>query len=97
MTSVSKNVYIDKLDDIVTENNNACHRTIKMKPIEIKNNTYTDSVKEVNDKYPKFNVADHLRILKYKKIFAKGYISKWSEEVFEIEDVKNTVFMDICY
>ena len=50
MTSVSKNLYIDKLDDIVSEYNNTYHRTIKMKPVEVKDNTYIDFKKEVNDK-----------------------------------------------
>ena len=91
MTSISKNVYIDKLDDIVNEYNNTYHRTIKMKPIEVKDNTYIDSSKEVNDKDPKFKVGDHVRISKYKNIFAKGYMPNWSEEVFVIKKVKNTV------
>ena len=91
MTAVSKNVYIDKLDDIVNENNNTYHRTIKMKPIEVKDNTYIDSIKEVNDKDPKFKVGDHVRISKYKNIFAKGYSPNWSGEVFVIKEVKNTV------
>ena len=54
MTSISKNVYIDKLGDIVNENNNTYHRTIKMKPVDVKDNTYIDFGKEVNDKDPKF-------------------------------------------
>ena len=91
MTAVSKNVYIDKLDDIVNEYNNTYHRTIKMKPIEVKDNTYIDSIKEVNDKDPKFKVGDHVRISKYKNIFAKGYTPNWSEELFVIREVKNTV------
>ena len=62
MTSVSKNVYIDKLDDIVGEYNNTYHRTIKMKPVDVKDNKYIDSKKEVNDKDPKFKVWDHVRI-----------------------------------
>ena len=61
-TSVSKNVYIDKLDDIVSEYNNTYHRTIKMKPVDVKDNKYIDSKKEVNDKDPKFKVWDHVRI-----------------------------------
>ena len=56
MTSISKNVYIDKLDDIVNEYNNTYHRTIKMKPVDVKDNTYIDFKKEVNDKNPKFKV-----------------------------------------
>ena len=85
MISISKNVYIDKLNDIVNEYNNRYHRTIKMKPVDIKNNTYIDSNKEVNDKYPKFKVDDHVGISKYKNIFAKGYNTNWSEEVFVIK------------
>ena len=69
MTSISKNVYIDELDDIVDEYNNTYHRTIKMKPIDVKYNTYININKEVNDKDPKFKVGDHVRISKYKNIF----------------------------
>ena len=91
MTAISKNVYIDKLDDIVTEFNNNYHTTIKMKPVDDKGNTYTDFEKEVNDKNPKFKVGDHVRISKYENIFAKGYMPNWSEEVFIISKIKNTV------
>ena len=72
MTSISKNVYIDKLDDIVTKYNNTYHTSIKMKPIDVKYNTYIDFRKVSNDKDPKFKVGDHVRISKYKNIFAKG-------------------------
>ena len=71
MSSVLKNVYIDKLDDIVGEYNNTYHRTIKMKPVDVKNNTYIEFKKEVNDKDPKFEVVNHVRISKYKNVFAK--------------------------
>ena len=91
MTSIWKNMYIDKLDDIVNEYNNTYHRTIKMKPADVKDNTYIDFKKEVNDKDPKFKIGDHVRISKYKNIFAKGYTPNWSEEVFVIKKVKNTV------
>ena len=91
MAAVSKNVYIDKLDDIVNEYNNTYHRTIKMKPVDVKDNAYIDFSKEVNDKDSKFKVGDHVRISKYKNIFAKGYTPNWSEEVFVIKEVKNTV------
>ena len=91
MAAISKNVYIDKLNDIVNEYNNTYHRTIKMKPVDVKDNTYIDFKKEVNDKDPKFKVGDHVRISKYKNIFAKGYTPNWSEEVFVIKKVKNTV------
>ena len=63
MTAVSKNVYTDKLDDIVNEYNNTYYRTIKMKPIEVKDNRSIDSVKEVNDEDSKFKVGHHVRIL----------------------------------
>ena len=62
-----------------------------MKPIDVKDNTYIDSIKEVNDKDSKFKVGDHVRISKYKNIFAIGYTPNWSEEVFVIKEVKNTV------
>ena len=91
MTSISKNVYIDKLDDIVDEYNNTYHTTIKMKPIDVKDNTYINADKEINNKDPKFKVGDHVRISKYKNNFAKGYMPNWSEEVFVIKKVKNTV------
>ena len=91
MTSVSKNVYIDKLDDILGDYNNICHRIITMKPIDVKDNIYIDFKKEVNDKDPKFKVGDHARISKYKNIFTKGSAANWSEEVFVIKKVKNTV------
>ena len=92
MTSMSKNVYIGKLDGIVDEYNNTYHRTIKMKRADVKDNTYTDFNKEVNDKDPKFKVGDHVRISKYKNIFAKGYTPNWSEEVFAVsKNNKNTV------
>ena len=69
MTLRSKNAYIDKLDDIVNKYNNTCHRTIKMKPIDVKDSTYINIDKEVNDKDPQFKVDDHVRISKYKNIF----------------------------
>ena len=78
MTSISKSVYIDKLNDIVDECNNTYHTTIKIKPINVKDNTYINTDKEINNKDPKFKVGDHVRISKYKNIFAKGYTSNWS-------------------
>ena len=91
MTSISKNVCIDKLDGIVNKYNNTYHKTIKMKPIDIKQSTYFESSKETNYQEPKFKTGDIVRILKYKNIFAKGYVPNWSEEVFMIKKVKNTV------
>ena len=70
MTSISKNVYIDKLDDIVNEYNDTYRTIIKMKPIDVKDNTYINTDKEINNKDPKFKVGDRVRISKYKNIFA---------------------------
>ena len=81
MGSISKNAYIDKLDDIVDEYNNTYHTTIKVKPIEVKDNTYINTDNIMGSK---FNVGDHVRISKYKNIFAEGYTPNWSEEVFVI-------------
>ena len=91
MAAISKNVYNDKLDDIVKESNNTNHTTIKMKPIDVKDNMYIDFKKEINNKNPKFKVGDYVRISKNKNIFAKGYMPNWSEEIFSIKKVKNTV------
>ena len=91
MTAISKNVYIDKLDDKVNEYNNTYHRTVKMKPVDVKDNTYINFEKKVNGKDPKFKIGDHVRISKYKNIFAKRYMPNWSEEVFIINRFRNTV------
>ena len=84
-------MYIDKLDDIVNECNNTYQRTIKMKPVYVKDNTCIDFEKEVNNKDPKFKIGDHVIISKYKNNFAKGYTPNWSEEVFIVSKIKNTV------
>ena len=76
VTSVSKNLYIDKLDDIVNKYNNTYHSTIKMKPADIKSNTYINSSEEINDKNPKFKIGDNTRISKYKNFFYKRLHSK---------------------
>ena len=88
-------MYIYKLDYIVNKYNNTKHSTIKIKPVDVKSNTYINSSKEVNNKDPKFNIDDIIRISKYKKFFAKGYTPNWSEEVFVIKRVKNTVLLMI--
>ena len=80
VTSISKNVYIDKLDDIIKEYNNKYHTSIKMKPADVNYNTYIDFKKETNDKNPKFKVGDHVRISQ-----------NWSEDFFMIKKIKNTV------
>ena len=81
-------MYIDKLDDIDNKYNNTYHRAIKMKPVDLKPRTYVDSSKKINDK---FKIGDIVRISKYRNIFAKGYVPNWSEEVFVIKKVKNTL------
>ena len=64
MTPISKNVCINRLDDIVNENNNTYHKTIRMKPVDVQDNTYIDSINEVNDKDPKFKIGDYVRVSK---------------------------------
>ena len=91
MTLISKNVYIDKLDDIVNKCNNTYHSTIKMKSVDVKSITFIDSSKEINEKDPILKIGDTVRTSKYKNIFAKGYVPNWSEEVLVIKKVKNTV------
>ena len=91
MTSISKNVHIDKLDDIMNNYSNAYHSTIKMKPADVKSNTCIQSSKEINDRDLKFETGDIVKISKSKNIFAKGYTPNWSEEVFVINKVKNIV------
>ena len=71
--------------------NNTYHKSIKMKSVDVKDNTYIGFKKEVNDKKPKFKVGDHVRISKYNNFFAKGYMPNWSEEIFIIKNIKNTV------
>ena len=91
MTLVSKNEYVHKLGDIVDEYNNIHHRTINMEPANVKDNTYIDFKREVNEKHPRFKVGNRVRISKYKNIFAKGCTPNWSEEVFVNSKIKNTV------
>ena len=91
MTSVSKNMYIDKLDDIVNRYDNTYHRTIKMKLVDAKLSTYINSSKEIDYEDGKFKIDDIARIQKYKNIFAKGHVPNWFEEVFVIKKVKNSV------
>ena len=81
-------MYIAKLDDIVNKYNNACHRAIKMKPLDVKPSPCIHSSKEINDEDPKFRTGDIVRISKCENIFAKGYIPDCSEEVFVIKKVK---------
>ena len=89
MTATGKNVYYDVLD-IVNEYNNTKQRTIKMKPIDVKNNkrVYID---EHNEKDSRFKVGDRVRISKFKNIFAKEHTPIWSVEIFIVDKVNDTV------
>ena len=90
MTAISKIVYFNTLDDIVNKNNNTVHRTIKMKPIDVTDDSYP----EYEDSYetkPIFKVGHHVRISKYKTIFAKRYTQNWSERIFVVSKIKDTV------
>ena len=81
MTSISKNMYINKLDDMVNKYNNIYHSSIKMKPVDVKSSTYIDFDKNNNNEDSKFKVGDYVRISEYEIIFEKGYILNWSEDV----------------
>ena len=91
MTSISKNMYVKTLDSIVNKYNNVYHSTIETKPVDLKPSIYIDFNKTNDKGGHKFKVGDHVRISKYKKIFAKCYVPNWSEEVFVITKVKHTV------
>ena len=95
MTSISKNVSIDKLNAIVNKYNNTYHTTIKVKPFYVKDNTYINSSKKINYKDPKFKVGDYVRISKYKNIFSKRYMPNMSEEVFVVDKIKKYCTMDV--
>ena len=79
MTAISKDVYFYVLNEIVDKYNNTYHKSIKMKPIDVKNDSFAEYNEESNKKDPKFRVGDHARISKYKNTFAKGYGPDWSE------------------
>ena len=82
MTAAGKNVYFDALDDIVKTYNNTYHGSIKMKPKDVTDGSFAEYNEESNEKNHKFKVGAHVRISKYKNIFAKGYNPNWSEEIF---------------
>ena len=90
MTATGKNVYYDALDDIVNEDSNTKHNTIKIKPIDVGDNkrVYID---EHNEKDSRFKVGDRVRISKFKNTFAKGYTPNWSTEIFIINKINDTV------
>ena len=88
ITSIKKNVHIDKSNDIVDKHNNIYHRTIKMKPVDVKKkNTYINSSIETIDQNPKFKIGDIVRVSNYKKSFSIGWVPNWSEGVFVIKNV----------
>ena len=88
MAAVSKKVYFDVLDDIVNKYNNAVHRTIKIKPIDVTSGSPAEYNEDSNEKDPKFKVGDHVRISKYKNIFTKGYRQNWSQVVCQMERIR---------
>ena len=92
MTSILKNVYINKLDDIVKKCKSTYHSTSKMRPFDVNSETYINYRKYVNDKISKYKNVDFVRISKYKNIFAKGYNSNFSGEVFVIKKVWQILF-----
>ena len=91
MTATGKNVYYDVLDDVVNEYNNTKHSTIKMKPIDVRDNNKRVHIDEHNEKSARFNVGDRVRISKFKNIFAKGYTPNWSKEIFIVDKINDTV------
>ena len=94
MNSISKKLYIDKSDDVLNKYKNIMVPSIiKMKPVDVKSDTYINSRKEVNDKNCEFKIGDIVRISKYKNILKNGCVSNWSEEVFVI---KNKMSKTLC-
>ena len=92
MTAIGKNVYYDVLDDVVNKYNNTKHSTIKMKPIDVRdNNNKRVYIVEHNEKRSTFKVGDRVRISKFKNIFAKGYTPNWSKEIFIVDKINDTV------
>ena len=91
MSTVGNNVHFNVLDDIIDEYNDTWHRSIKMKPKDVTDSSFVEYNEEFNKKDPKFKVGNHVRISKYKNNFAKGYTPNWSEEIFVVKKIKNTV------
>ena len=91
MAAVSKNIYFNTLDGVVNKYNNTVYGSIKMKPTDFTSDSYAEYNEDSNKKDPKLKVGDHVRILKYKNIFNKGYTQTWPEEVFVASKIKNTV------
>ena len=96
MTSLSKNVYVDKLDYTVNKYSNTYHNTIKMKLVDVSSSTCIDFAKKNNDKDFKFTVGDYVIISIYKNSFVKGYVPNQSEELVVIRKVKKHSAVDKC-
>ena len=93
LTPVSKDVYVDKLEDIVDKYNDTYHRTIKTKPIDVKSNIYIEFYVENNKKDLQFKVGGHVRISTFENIVARGHNSNWPGKGFVIKKVKNTRYI----
>ena len=91
MTATGKNVYYDFLDNVVNKYNNTKHSTIKMKPIDVKDNNKRVYIDEDNEKDSRFKVGDRVRISKFNNIFAKGYTPNWSKEIFIVDKINDTI------
>ena len=81
MTSISKNMFINKLNNIVDKYNNTYDNTIRIKSVDVKSSTYIDFYKQNSTEHPKFKVDDHPETSKYKKLFSTGHYPSWSEDI----------------
>ena len=97
MNSVSKNVCVDKIGNIVYKHNNTYHSTIKMQHFDIKSSTHVDNLIKNNKGDPKLTIGDHERISKYQNIFVKRHTPNWFEEDSVIKKLKKSCVVDMCY
>ena len=91
VTASGKNVYYNVLDDAVNKYNNTKDSSIKMKPIDLRDDNKRLYIDEHNEKDSRFKVGDRVRISKFKNIFAKGYTPNWSKEIFIIDKINDAV------
>ena len=91
MTTIGKNDYFNDLDDVVKKYNNTVHSSIKMKPKDVTGNSFVEYSEKTNKKSPNFKIGDPVRVSQYKNVFTKGYTPNWSEKVFVVNKVQNTV------
>ena len=94
MTTIANNVYFNVLDDILKKYNSTFNSSIKIKPKDVTDSSFVKYVEESNKKDPKFKIGDHVRISKYKNVFAKDYTPNWNEEIFVINKIQNS-FLDL--